>query len=160
MALTEQQKEIVLRVALEHGQPHEAVEMIIERFLAALPASEQKPVAVVGDVYQLDWIGSGPIAPIIAEHGIKVGDKLFTHAPDSAARIAELESEVMLANELFAKQLLRADALNEKLRVARAIIKRISEQTPEKPDYWSSCSQCEHNASDCEDALATIGEEL
>ena len=29
----------------------------------------------------------------------------------------------------------------------------VSEQTPEKPDYWSSCSQCERNSSDAEDLL-------
>ena len=30
---------------------------------------------------------------------------------------------------------------------------RVSKQTPEKPDYWSSCSQCERNSSDAEDLL-------
>lgn len=42
--------------------------------------SEQSdPVAIVGDVYQLLWLGSSPIAAITSKHGIQVGDKLYTH---------------------------------------------------------------------------------
>ncbi|WP_186042986.1 hypothetical protein [Burkholderia gladioli] len=41
-------------------------------------------VAVVGTTYQLLWIGSGPIAPIIEQHGIKVGDRLY-HGPAAEA---------------------------------------------------------------------------
>lgn len=37
-----------------------------------------EPVAVVGDVFSLYWIGRGPIAPIIRKHGIKVGSLLYT----------------------------------------------------------------------------------
>lgn len=37
-------------------------------------------------------------------------------------------------------------------------VKKISEQIPEKPDYWNSCSQCEHNASEAEDLLIAAGE--
>lgn len=39
--------------------------------------SADEPVAVVGDVFSLYWIGSGPIAPIIRKHGIKVGSLLY-----------------------------------------------------------------------------------
>lgn len=35
----------------------------------------------------------------------------------------------------------------------REFIERVAKQKPEKPDYWSSCSQCEHNISDAEDLL-------
>ncbi|WP_369050479.1 hypothetical protein [Burkholderia gladioli] len=41
-------------------------------------------VAVVGATYQLLWIGSGPIAPIVEQHGIKVGDRLY-HGPAAEA---------------------------------------------------------------------------
>lgn len=34
-----------------------------------------------------------------------------------------------------------------------AFIERVAKQKPEKPDYWSSCSQCEHNISDAEDLV-------
>ena len=37
-------------------------------------------------------------------------------------------------------------------------VKNISEQIPEKPDHWNSCSQCEHNASEAEDLLIAAGE--
>lgn len=33
-------------------------------------------------------------------------------------------------------------------------VERVSKQKAEKPDYWSSCGQCEHNISDAEDLLA------
>lgn len=34
-------------------------------------------VAVVCDGYDIRWIGSGPIAPIIENSGVKVGSKLY-----------------------------------------------------------------------------------
>ena len=64
-------------------------------------------------------------------------DPLYTFPPDAAARIAELEKQ--------------RDTLLK-------LVECISQQTPEKPDYWSSCSQCEHNISDAEDAIASVKE--
>jgi len=32
-------------------------------------------------------------------------------------------------------------------------ITQVQGQTPEKPDYWSSCGQCEHNANRADDLL-------
>ena len=32
-------------------------------------------------------------------------------------------------------------------------IKGIAQQEPEKPDYWSSCSQCQRNINDAEELL-------
>lgn len=34
-------------------------------------------------------------------------------------------------------------------------VKSVAEQKSEKPDYWSSCGQCERNISDAEDLLPT-----
>ena len=34
---------------------------------------------------------------------------------------------------------------------AMALLGKIAKQKPEKPDYWSSCSQCGRNQSDAED---------
>ena len=44
-------------------------------------------------------------------------------------------------------------ALAEQNEKMRAFVIKVSEQTPEKPDYWSSCGQCEHNSSNAEDLL-------
>ncbi len=33
-------------------------------------------------------------------------------------------------------------------------VKYVAEQTPEKPDYWSSCGQCSSNSDEAEDLLA------
>ena len=48
------------------------------------------------------------------------------------------------------KQLAALAEQNEKMR---AFVIKVSEQTPEKPDHWSSCGQCEHNSSNAEDLL-------
>ena len=39
---------------------------------------------------------------------------------------------------------------------AYEFIERVAKQTPERPDYWSSCGQCEHNESDAEDILELL----
>ena len=33
-------------------------------------------------------------------------------------------------------------------------VQKIKKQTPEKPDYWTPCGQCERNSSEAEDVLA------
>ena len=38
----------------------------------------------------------------------------------------------------------------------REFIEQVAKQKPEKPDYWSSCSQCERNINDAEDLLEAI----
>ena len=35
----------------------------------------------------------------------------------------------------------------------RVFIKKIAEQTPEKPDYWSECGQCSYNISEAQDLI-------
>jgi len=51
----------------------------------------------------------------------------------------------------FEKQLAAALAA---FKVKDAFIEKIAKQTPEKPDYWTPCGQCEHNTSEAEDLLA------
>lgn len=41
------------------------------------------------------------------------------------------------------------DILNQ----LECFVKDIAGQTPEKPDYWSSCSQCERNKDNAQDIL-------
>lgn len=76
-----------------------------------------------------------------------------------AARVDELAAEVkrlaalvpaITHDEWYAAQ----NRISELL----IFVKKISEQIPEKPDYWNSCSQCEHNASEAEDLLIAAGE--
>lgn len=35
----------------------------------------------------------------------------------------------------------------------REFVGRIATQRPEKPDYWCSCGQCEHNIEDAKELL-------
>lgn len=39
------------------------------------------PVAVVGEGFAIFWAGSGPIAPIVEKHGLKVGSMLYATPP-------------------------------------------------------------------------------
>lgn len=54
--------------------------------LAASAGSE--PVAVVGSNFALYWAGSGPIAPIVEKHSIKVGSPLYTHPSPPEGMVA------------------------------------------------------------------------
>lgn len=60
--------------------------------------------------------------------------------------MSKTEAPVVASNELFATP--------ENEREAYEFILRVSKQTPEKPDYWCSCGQCERNESDAEDIIA------
>ena len=46
---------------------------------APQPKGEQEPVAVIGYDWTLFWVGCGPIGHIVKKHGLKIGDKLYTH---------------------------------------------------------------------------------
>ncbi len=56
---------------------------------------------------------------------------------------------------VFVESLRRSVAKAEKQEPVAVIkfLKRLSQQTPEKPDYWSSCGQCERNANEAEELL-------
>ncbi|HDR9290076.1 TPA: hypothetical protein QDB46_005263 [Burkholderia multivorans] len=43
--------------------------------------------------------------------------------------------------------------LKAALEAAAAFVQDVSKQKPERPDYWSSCSQCEHNIDRAQDLL-------
>lgn len=64
------------------GEPHPnctpSMRAALEAVAPMLASAPSEAVAVVGDVYTLHWIGSGPILPLIEKYGIKVGDKLYT----------------------------------------------------------------------------------
>jgi hypothetical protein len=48
------------------------------------------------------------------------------------------------------------ESLREQVTLLREFVRKIKEQTPEKPDYWSSCSQCEGNSSEADDVLEQL----
>jgi hypothetical protein len=61
----------------------------LEAELAHRDAAAGEPVAVVGSDFSLFWAGSGPIAPLIERHNIKVGAKLYTTPPDGWIKCSE-----------------------------------------------------------------------
>ena len=50
-------------------------------------------------------------------------------------------------------QNLRIELALKELVAARALLKTISVQRPEKPDYWSECGQCGDNANRADEHL-------
>ena len=64
----------------------------------------------------------------------------------AAAEINRQAAENDKLKETIAQQ-------EEAIRLKDALLSEIAKQIPEKPDYWSSCGQCERNAGDAEDAL-------
>ena len=40
----------------------------------------------------------------------------------------------------------------------KEFVEEVSQQTPEKPDYWSSCGQCQRNSDKAEDILDQMRE--
>jgi hypothetical protein len=40
-----------------------------------------------------------------------------------------------------------------RLERAENLLKKISEQRPETPDYWSECGQCSHNIDESQEIL-------
>ncbi len=63
--------------------------------------------------------------------------------------------EAVDSMNVFVESLRRSVAKAEKQEPVAVIkfLKRLSQQTPEKPDYWSSCGQCERNANEAEELL-------
>lgn len=47
------------------------------------------------------------------------------------------------------------DRMRERLKQVEEFVAEVSKQTPEKPDYWSSCGQCSRNQSEAEDLMET-----
>ncbi|WP_426355627.1 hypothetical protein ACN9MD_09540 [Stenotrophomonas maltophilia] len=47
-----------------------------------------EPVAVVGADFDLFWIGSGPIAPLVERNGLRPGSKLYAAQPAQAVDLA------------------------------------------------------------------------
>lgn len=139
----DQYKERVAELRAEWLKPgHKPLAMeraadAIEHLVGIVEAAQgQEPVAY----FQVEYHGGMPLHQQVgSQHKGEPGVfPLYAFPPDAAARIAELEKQ--------------RDTLLK-------LVECISQQTPEKPDYWSSCSQCEHNISDAEDAIASVKEQ-
>ena len=50
----------------------------------------------------------------------------------------------------------QVDQLQAQIEKLTDFVREIKGQIPEKPDYWSSCGQCERNSSNADDLLDDI----
>lgn len=71
-----------------------------------------EPVAVVGSVYTLYWAGSGPIAPLIEGHGIKVGDGLYAASQVQALLADERRKTLEAASKAALNGPITADMMD------------------------------------------------
>lgn len=60
------------------------------------------------------------------------------------------------ANTLINKYREETTSLHQQVKLLSDFVTKISEQLPEKPDHWSSCSQCEYNSSDAQDIIEAL----
>lgn len=86
-----------LKAAVSDDQPYivKSKEAVATLRAALEQPQVEQPVAVIGDVWTLNWVGSDPIATIVKKHGLKIGDKLYTHPQNlrcksNQARLATL----------------------------------------------------------------------
>ncbi len=85
------------------GEDDEVIQGITDGVLQALAsAPAPAPVAVIGDTFSLAWIGTGPIAPIIRQNGLKVGDRLYAGAPEVNAQLVALLREASTTLKMWA----------------------------------------------------------
>lgn len=65
----------------------------------------------------------------------------------------ELRLEVQSLSETCIKVAGERTALAAMVERQREFLAQVAKQIAEKPDYWSSCGQCERNSSDAEDLI-------
>lgn len=71
--------------------------------------------------------------------------------------IDRLHESIIEERAEFSKE---REQLLGKMAMMQKFIQEISEKAPEKPDYWSSCGQCQRNTSDAEDLLSASQPEV
>ena len=122
---------------LEHFATVSRADLVAENErLKALSVTNIMVDVVPGDGSGLEVYAKSvdEVVNILSELGEKVEDLESVRAQLTVTRTA----------------LVAAEADNERLR---KFVDEVAKQTPEKPDYWSSCSQCEHNSSEADDLI-------
>ena len=59
----------------------------------------------------------------------------------------------------FRKTLIELESLKRELAMLVDFVTKVSTQTPEKPDYWSSCGQCERNSNEAEEIVSATSQQ-
>jgi hypothetical protein len=72
--------------------------VLAEREVCAKP---QEPVAVIMPSWMIHFVGSGPIAPLIEKHGLKIGDFLFAHPAPTPDGWRQIETAPTVGRELI-----------------------------------------------------------
>ena len=83
----------------------------------------------------------------------------MTFMPYEAWRIAFQSSEQAARSDYLTSIQLATNLqeVTEQNKSLLEFIKEISGQEPEKPDYWSSCSQCQRNIEDAQGLILKGG---
>lgn len=104
-------------------------ELAVAGAVLAGPQAEasQEHVAEIASTFLLVWAGSGPIAPIVEKHGLRVGSKLYA-APQADVVRDAAETKLLLAAKAFAKEHIDGDALHEDSSVPDEIVEASDER--------------------------------
>ena len=66
----------------------------------------------------------------------------------------ELQKQEAESRRLFYAEQDKRQSAEYRIAELEAALRKIAAQKPEKPDYWTSCGQCDSNIEDAKDALA------
>jgi len=67
---------------------------------------------------------------------------------------AERQKQEAESRRLFYSEQDKRQSAEYRIAELEAALRKIAAQKPEKPDYWTSCGQCDSNIEDAKDALA------
>lgn len=96
------------------GEDDDVIQSITGAVMLALAsAPAPTPVAVIGDTFSLAWMGAGPIAPMVQQHGLKMGDKLYAGAPEINGRLLVLLQEASATLKMWADVAPAASLVND-----------------------------------------------
>jgi chromosome segregation ATPase len=79
--------------------------------------------------------------------------RMASEKAEAVLRAEILEERYESANRMRNAALSDLEQSEERMRELENFVSEVAKQKPEKPDYWSSCSQCERNASNAEELI-------
>lgn len=89
-----------------------------------------------------------------------VGDKLIycmaVEIDELRQQLAATKNDAADLIRILVKQQQENAQLRQQVKLLSDFATKISEQLPEKPDHWSSCSQCEYNSSEAQDIIEAL----
>ena len=135
---------IRLRTRVAELESQVAAPSVVEQ-----PQGEQEPVAVIGDGWTLLWVGCGPIAHIVKKHGLRIGDKLYTHPQPKREPLTDeqVPNGVLSAISLAGMTLLKTQHGYELKKLGPTVAHGIGQEAASPQPTSEDCSGVEQKPS-------------